>query len=133
MSEIKSTPKELRNFGILFSILFLVFSAYSAYKGAPTWRWYLGGSAFFLATGLFGHQLLRPLYIGWMKFASILGWLNTRIILGLVFFLIFTPVGLIRRLFQKDVLALKFDRKAPSYWIKRDVTTFEKKRYEQLF
>jgi hypothetical protein len=133
MNEITGTRKEVRKFGITFSVICVLLGMFSLYKGNALWKWWLGGSAFFLSTGLFVHQLLRPIYLGWMKFASGLGWFNTRVILGLAFFLVFTPVGLLLRLFRKDILGLQPDRKAPTYWIKRDATPFDKNRYERLF
>ncbi len=95
MPKISATTKELRKFGIMFSAIFLLLAAFSLYKGTGSWRWLLCGSVFFLFTGLFVHVILRPIYIGWMKFAFALGWFNTRLILGIVFFLIFTPVSLV--------------------------------------
>lgn len=133
MATIEATRKEVRKFGILFSVICALLGAFSLYKGNAVWKWWLGGSALFLSTGLFVPALLRPVYLGWMKFAFVLGWVNTRLILGLAFFLIFAPVGLFLRLFRKDILRLQADREAPSYWIKREPAVFDKKRCERLF
>ncbi len=133
MKKIEATPRELRKFGIMFSVICGLLTAFALYKGNGLWGWWIGGSAFFLMTGLFVHQVLRPIYIGWMKFAFALGWFNTRLILGLTFFLIFTPAGLFLRLFRKDIMGLQLDRQAPSYWIKREAKALDRKRYEQLF
>jgi len=77
--------------------------------------------------------ILRPIYVGWMKFAFVLGWINTRLILGIFFYLILTPVGLIMRLFGRDPLHRKFDRDATTYWAKRPPAEFKQERYQQLF
>ncbi len=130
---ISSTPKEVRNFGILFTIVFLALAAFAAYKGNHAWPWLLLAACFFLISGLILHAILRPMYIGWMRFAFVLGWINTRVILGIFFYLILTPVGLIMRLFRRDPLHRKFDRKAATYWIKRAPTEFNRERYERLF
>lgn len=130
---IQATPKDLRKFGILFTFVFLLVAAYSAYKGRSAWPWLAGAACFFLITGFFFHALLRPVYIGWMKFAFLLGWVNTRLILGLFFYLILTPVGLVMRLFGRDPLGRTFDRKADSYWVKRTSAEFKQERYRQLF
>jgi hypothetical protein len=131
--QITTTPKEIRNFGLLFTAVSLILAAFSAYKGNTTWPWLAGVAFFFLTTGLFAHSILRPIYVGWMKFAFVLGWINTRLILGLFFYLILTPVGLVMRLFGHDPLHRKIDRKAPSYWVKRPPTEFKPERYQHLF
>lgn len=133
MKHITSTPKDVRKFGIMFSVICLMVAALSVYKGSTIWTWMLGGSAFFLITGLFVHQILKPIYIGWMTFAFALGWVNTRIILGLVYYLIFTPVSLILRLLRKDILEMRIDKKVQSYWVMREPVEMDPKRYENLF
>lgn len=130
---INTAPKELRKFGILFTVVFLALAAFAGYKGNGAWPWLIGAAGFFLITGLFVHGLLRPVYIGWMKFAFLLGWVNTRLILGIFFYLILTPVGLIMRLIGRDALQRKLDRKATTYWIKRPPAEFKQERYRQLF
>ena len=93
----------------------------------------IGGSALFALGGLVLRRALRPVYVGWMKFAFVLGWVNTRLILGLFFYGILTPVGVAMRLFGWDPLTRKIDRTAPSYWVKRVPAPFDPKRSERLF
>ncbi len=133
MKHINSASRDVRKFGLTFSILCFGVAVFFFYKGSSAWIPFLGGSLFFLSTGLWAHPVLKPIYVGWMSFAFALGWINTRIILGLVFFLIFTPAGLVIRMLGKDPLRLRFDRQARSYWVKRKAQGFNKKRYEQLF
>ena len=133
MMKIEATPKELRKFGIMFAVICALIATFAIYKGHEWWAWWLGGSAFFLITGFFVHQILRPIYVGWMKFAFVLGWFNTRLILGLVYYLIFTPAALFLRLIRKDIMDLELHKGAPSYWIKREATAFDRKRSEHLF
>ncbi len=91
------------------------------------------GTVFFLVTGLFGYPVLRPLYLGWMKFAFVLGWLNTRLLLGVFFYLVITPTGLLLRILRKDLLDQRVDRSAKSYWKLREVKPFDPKQCERLF
>ena len=133
MKHINASRKEVRKFGITFSILSISLAAFLLYKGNDLWMLFLGGAVFFLLTGLFVYAILKPIYVGWMTFAFALGWVNTRIILGVVFYVVFTPAGLLLRLLGKDLLGLRFDRHAATYWIKRNQQAFNKKRYEQLF
>ncbi len=132
-STVKSTPNEIRKFGYLFASIGVLVAAYMVYKGHRGWPWALVGSGFFLTTGLFFTPVLKPIYIGWMKFAHALGWINTRVILGIFFYLVLTPLGLILRLLGKDLLDQKIDRSARSYWVKREPVKVDPGRYEQLF
>lgn len=77
-------------------------------------------------------RLLKALYGYWMKFAHALGWVNTRIILSLVYFLIFTPLALIFRLLGKDPMERRFEV-VESYWIKREPKTFKQEDYRRQF
>jgi hypothetical protein len=90
-------------------------------------------ASFFLLTGFFATPVLRPVYIGWMKFAFALAWVNTRIILGVSYYVVLTPIGLVMRLFGKDFLSERIDRSASTYWIKRAPQEFDPRRYEKLF
>ena len=130
---IDTSPKNVRNFGLLFSFLCSLGVALSLWKGSQAWRWAAAGAFLFLIAALRGYPALRPVYIAWMKFAFALAWINTRIILGLFFFLVMTPVGLAIRLWGKDLLDKRIDRSATTYWVKRGRTTPDRSRYERLF
>ena len=131
--KINATDREVRKFGIMFAVICLGVAAVSFYLQGRVWPWFLGGSGLFAIGGLLARSVLRPVYIGWMKFAFVLGWINTRIILGLFFYGILTPIGLGMRLFGWDPLTRKIDRNAPSYWKVRTEEPFDPKRYERLF
>ncbi len=130
---VDASDKRVRSFGILFSVLALGIAAYSYWKSGSAWPWFAGASAAFLITGLFLRPVLRPLYVLWMRFAFILAWVNTRLILGVFFYGILTPVGAILRLQGKDPLTRRLDRSASTYWVKRQQEPFNAKRYERLF
>lgn len=74
-------------------------------------------------------KFLKPLYDIWMKFAAILAWINTRLILIVMFYLVFTPIGFIMRLFGIDQLGLKMEKDRESYWIRNE----RKTNYERQF
>lgn len=67
-----------------------------------------------------------------MKFAHVLGWLNTRIILSLVYFLIFTPIAILFKVIGKDLLDRRFEA-GNSYWVKREAKVFEPDDYRRQF
>jgi hypothetical protein len=131
--KIPSGRREVRKFGFLFAVIGLLLAAYLLYKGSGGWRWTGGVALFFLLSGLFAYPVLRPIYIGWMKFAFVLGWVNTRVILSVFFYLVITPVGLVMRLFGRDPMNRKFDRSVASYWVRRPDGPTDHKRYENLF
>jgi hypothetical protein len=131
--KINTAPKEVRKFGVTMCVVLSVFAAFSLYRGGNWWPYLFGAGGALLVLGLIAVPLLRPVYVGWMKFAQILGWFNTRLILGVFFYLVMTPAGLLMRLFGKDPLNRKIDRQAKSYWIHRTHGEFDKKRYEHLF
>jgi hypothetical protein len=130
---IQGTREEVRKFGYLFAAVLSIIALYTLYRGTSHWLWFLGAAVVFLVAGLAAYPVLRPVYIGWMTFAFVLGWINTRILLGLMFFLVFTPIGLLLRLTGKDLLDQRIDRSAKSYWVKRERKEFDPKRYERLF
>jgi len=101
------------------------------HQRAATIFWIL--AVVFFLPGLLAPAILRPVYALWMKFAAILAWINTRIILGLTFYLVFTPIGLILRLLGKDLIKQKWDSKAKTYWIEREPVAFDPSRYEKQY
>jgi len=131
--KVDSSNKKVRSFGVLFSVLTLGVAVFSYLKNGHAWPWFVGASGFFLLTGLFVRPLLRPIYVLWMRFAVVLAWVNTRLILGIFFYGILTPVGAILRLQGKDPLTRTPNRSASTYWVKRQPEAFNAKRYERLF
>lgn len=76
---------------------------------------------------------LKPVYIIWMRFVFVLGWISARLLLLVVFYLVFTPTALIIRLFGKDLLDMKIDKNRPSYWHKKESKAFSRPDYERQF
>lgn len=90
-------------------------------------------SLFFLLFGIFRPNLLQPIYIFWMKLAFVLSWINTRIILFIIFYLIFVPISLCMRLFGADLLNIKIEKTKLSYWNKKDNALFNLTDYQRQF
>ncbi len=129
---LSATPKEIRKFGLMFGGICAAVAGFMLYKENGHWPWFGGGCIFFFAAGLGGHSVLRPIYTGWMKFAFVLGWINTRILLGMFFYLILTPTGLLMRVFGSDLLDEKMEPEVTSYWKKR-TTPVDPKSMERQF
>ena len=110
-----------RNFGIVFFIVFLIIALWPLLKQNEIRIWSLIISFIFFALGLINSKLLTPLNKIWFKFGILLGNIIAPIIMGIVFFLVVTPTGLIMRFFRKDILKLKKNT-SDSYWINKDDT-----------
>ena len=110
-----------RNFGIVFFIVFLIIALWPILKQNEIRIWSLIISFIFFVLGLINSRLLAPLNKLWFKFGILLGNIISPIIMGIVFFLVVTPTGLIMRFFRKDILKLK-KNSSDSYWINKDNT-----------
>ena len=108
-----------RSFGIVFFIVFLLISIYPLINNEDIRIWSLLVSLIFLVLGLINSNILSPLNKLWFKFGIFLGKIISPLIMGIIFFLVVTPIGLIMRLFRKDILNLKYN-KDKSYWIEKN-------------
>ncbi len=110
-----------RVFGLVFAAVFLIVACLPLISGRPIRIWAVAVSAAFLLLGLFWSKPLGPLNRLWMRFGALLHRIVNPVILGLMFFVVITPVGLLMRAFGKDPLRLKFQRgTAGTYWISRE-------------
>tara|TARA_E500000178_G_scaffold299487_1_gene307212 strand:- start:1293 stop:1676 length:384 start_codon:yes stop_codon:yes gene_type:complete len=116
MSEIK--PSSNRSFGVVFFIVFLIISIYPIVNNENLRMWALITSFIFLILGVINSFVLTPLNIIWFKFGIFLGKVISPIIMGVIFFFVVTPTGLIMRILRKDLLNLKFNNNK-SYWIEK--------------
>ncbi|MFL2897594.1 MAG: SxtJ family membrane protein [Candidatus Pelagibacter sp.] len=108
-----------RNFGIIFSIVFLIISLWPVLSQNDIRIWSLIISGIFLILGLINSKLLLPLNKIWFKFGILLGNFIAPIVMGIVYFMVVTPTGFIMRLLGKDLLNLKKNNK-DTYWIQKD-------------
>tara|TARA_B100000003_G_scaffold172167_1_gene159887 strand:- start:2663 stop:3031 length:369 start_codon:yes stop_codon:yes gene_type:complete len=108
-----------KSFGIVFFIVFLILAIYPLKNNGNIIIHLLIISFVFLALGLTNSQLLTPLNKIWFKFGIFLGKIVSPLVMGIIFFLLVTPIGILMRLFKKDLLNLKYNSKK-SYWIKKN-------------
>ena len=116
MDEVKLSSN--KSFGIVFFIVFLLIGVYPLLKGSDLRIWSLIISFIFLVLGLINSKILTPLNRLWFKFGLLLGKFISPLIMGIIFFVVVTPTGIIMRLFKKDLLNLKYNKKE-SYWINK--------------
>ena len=116
MDDIKISSN--RSFGIVFFIVFLLIALYPLSYGGEIRVWSTVISFIFLVLGLLNSKILTPLNKIWFKFGIFLSKIISPLIMGIIFFLVVTPIGLIMRIFGKDILNLKYN-KNQSYWIEK--------------
>ena len=108
-----------RGFGFVFAAVFAVISLWPLTGGGGVRIWAIAIAALFVATALVRPEILRPLNRLWFRFGLLLGHIVSPIVMAVIFFVAVTPTALIMRAFGKDLLRLKFDPDAESYWIRR--------------
>ncbi len=109
-----------RAFGITFAVVFGLIAAFKLWHGSSWGLAWAGLSVGFLLAALLKAHILHPLNRQWARFGMVLHCITSPIILGLLFFVAILPIGLLMRALGKDMLRLKYDPKAQSYWIERN-------------
>lgn len=109
-----------RFFGLTFFAVFLLIALFPLLSSGSVRPVALGIAFVFLILSLVSPALLAPLNRLWLKFGALLHGITSPIILGVMFFGVITPVAFFIRLAGKDLLRMKFDRDASSYWISRE-------------
>lgn len=129
---LKVSKKNLRKFGILLFFVFAIITGLMLWRSRPYWTIPAVISLLFLFAGLAIPVLLRGFYRVWMAIGFILGWIMTRLILTVAFFLIFTPIGLLLRIIKKDLLDMKIEKTEKSYWKKHEAVTDKSRHLKQF-
>ena len=108
-----------KNFGIVFFIVFLLIGLFPLIQNKEPRVWSLVISIIFLILGILNSKILTPLNKFWMKFGLFLGNLISPIVMGIIYFGVITPTGIIMRILKKDILNLKKNNKK-TYWLEKD-------------
>lgn len=112
--------RQLRNFGLLVGGIFVAIGLWPAIvRGASPRLWALVPGTALVVLGLVAPTTLTQIHRAWMTLAGALGWINSRIILSVVYIVIITPVGVIRRLRRKDPLGCEFQPNVDTYRVPR--------------
>ena len=108
-----------RSFGVVFFVVFLLIAIYPLINSGELRIWSLILSLLFLILGLLNSKILYPLNKIWFKFGLLLGRIVSPLVMAIIFFLVVTPIGLLMRILNKDLLNLKFN-KSKTYWIEQN-------------
>jgi hypothetical protein len=115
-----ATRKELRQFGLVIGAVFTVIGLWPlVFRGEPLRLWAVGVGGLLIAFGGILPSVLAPIHTGWMWVGHILGWINTRILLSIVFYALLTPMGLVFRLMGKDTMKRGFAESSTTYRVVR--------------
>ena len=117
MDDIKISSN--RSFGIVFFIVFLLIALYPLTNNEEIRIWSSIISLIFLVLGLLNSKILTPLNKLWFKFGILLSKIISPLIMGIIFFLVVTPIGLLMRILGKDLLNLKYNNNK-SYWVEKN-------------
>ena len=126
--------KHIRTFGFGLTVFLSLIGGVQIYKGHSGVAVYLFSAGFVaLCVSLSFPIALKPIYKIMMFVAQLIGWVNTRLLLGIIFYTVFSPIGLFLRLIRKDLLDRKLDKNISTYWIKRDKQVVDVSQYEKQF
>ncbi len=133
IKNISSTKKDLRNFSLVIGGVLVVLSLWWLTHQRSSWLWPALLGLLIIAAGFIVPSLLKPLQKTWMILAVLMGWIMTKVILFIAFFMIFMPINLILKILKKKIFdfGIKSDQK--SYWIPRDQPEFSKASLEKQF
>ena len=108
-----------RSFGIVFFVVFFLIATYPLLIKGDVRLWSLIISIIFLILGILNSKILSPLNKIWFKFGIFLGKIVSPLVMGLIFFVVVTPIGILMRFLNKDLLNLKFNKNS-TYWIEKN-------------
>jgi hypothetical protein len=133
LKKLKTGAGDLRKFGLTVGGVLILLGVLFFLRHRSSYVAFCGAGAMLAAFGGIWPRALKYVYIAWMALAFTLGFVMSNVILTLFFFLFVTPIGLLARLFQKDFLARKWDKRAASYWIQYGREVKPANTYERQF
>lgn len=125
--------KEWRKFAIGLALILGAIGAVMYFKGSANYIWMFVAHGALMLIGLLAPVLIKPLFIAISYFGFGMGWVMTRVILFILFYLVMTPISLLARLVGKQFLDLKFDRQPDSYWLAKEVPAEGVNSFENQF
>ena len=133
IKNIKGDKSDWKKFGITMGIILTIIGFSLLWKKNIYCEYFFFLAASFFISGLILPSVLKPVYKAWMALSVVMGFIMTRVIMVIIFYLIVTPIGLIASLTGKEFLDMKIDKSAKSYWIVREKIQKVKSDYERQF
>ena len=132
LNNIKSGRKDLKSFGFIIGFILMLISVFLFFREKDSFIYFFSIGLIFNGLGIIIPAALKPFYKIWMTFAIIIGWVMTRVILSVLFYLIISTIGIFARLVGKDFLNLK-SKNNESYWNLRNKEYELNQDYEKQF
>jgi hypothetical protein len=133
IKKIESSKKKLREFGLLVGGVLCGLGLLLLWKGKESYLYFLAFGLWLVSTGAFAPNVLKLLQKAWMTLAILMGWVMTRVLMTVLFYLAITPIGLFLRLMGKDLLDEKLEPGQKSYWKIRPEATRVPADYEKQY
>ena len=120
LKNIKINKQNLKQFGLLFGTIFLCIGIYLLFiLNKQVYPYFIVTGVLLFIIAFTVPTILKSFYFPWMVFATILGWFMSRLILSLLFYLVFFPIGFFGRIFGYGFIELKWNKDSKSYWNQR--------------
>ena len=133
INNIKGSKSDWKKFGITMGVILTIIGLYLLWKNNDYFKYFFFVAAAFFIIGLLLPAALKYVYKAWMSLAVVMGFIMTRVIMIIIFYLLVTPIGLIASITGKKFLDMKIDQNAKSYWLARDKSLKVKADYERQF
>ena len=133
IKKIESSEKKLKEFGLLVGGVLCALAGLLGWRGRGSYPYFLVPGFVLLIAGAFLPTVLKPVQKAWMTLAILMGWVMTRVLLSVLFYLAITPIGLLLRITGKDLLDQKLEPKKTSYWKIRSDLSRVPSDYERQF
>ena len=131
--QIKESKRDLRKFGLTVGGVLVIIAGFLFWFEKPSAIYFAIIGALLILAGLIYPSILKPLNKIWMGLAIVLGFIMSRIILTIFFYIILTPISLLAKLFRKKFMDLKYDKSAKTYWERRSIIHKKPIDYERQF
>jgi hypothetical protein len=133
LKHIDTSEKAVKKTGITVGLVLIIISFILWWLGKNSFVYFSSAGGVFIILSFIALPLLRPFHKLWIGLSLVLGFVMSRIILTILFYLVVTPIGLLAKLVGKKFMPLGFDKTAKTYWEKREKTVKEKIDYERQF
>jgi hypothetical protein len=133
LKQMDSSDKAVRKTGLTVGVVLILISLLLWYLGKTTSFYFSAIGGLFIILAITAISVLRPFHKLWMMLALAMGFVMSRVILTLLFYIVLTPVGIIAKIFGKKFMPLGFDKNAKTYWEKRSTTSKQQIDYDRQF
>lgn len=134
MSKPRNEIKDLKQFGSVLAGILFIFSTINFLKGRTFWYpWFFGFGVVCVFLVFAAPRYIKPIFIVFSKVGHAIGWLNTRVILALIYYIFITPIAVSMKIFNKDPLSRKVNKTELTYWTRRAITKPTRERLEKQF